>query len=82
MLSEGMRKLFEKEREWEEDGLYDGRKATLDDVQVSFDSLDESDISQAAGGAPFEALQEELSRLRKQYGDNAEIKTVQEGESE
>jgi hypothetical protein len=80
MLSEGMKQLFQKEREWEEDGLYDGRKATLDDVQVSFDSLDEADISKAAGGAPFEALQEELSRLRKEYGDNAELKTVEEKE--
>jgi hypothetical protein len=81
MLSEGMKKLFQKEREWEEDGLYDGRKATLDDVQVSFDSLDEADISKAAGDAPFEALQEELSRLRKEYGDNAELKTVEEKET-
>lgn len=81
MLSERMKKLFEKEREFQEDGLYDGRKATLDDVWITLNSFDADELEQISGGVSVEALESEVSRLRKEYGDNAELQTVKEKET-
>lgn len=79
MLSEGMKKLFQKEHEWADDGLHDGRKATLDDLWITFNSFDADELERIAG-TPIGELDAELSRLRSQYGENAELKTVEEQE--
>ena len=79
-LSEGMKKLFAEEKNWEGEGVYDG-PATLDDIFTAFHSFSEDEIVETAGGsATFEELEDELSRLRQKYGKKAKLGEVEQGE--
>ena len=82
MLSDGMKKLFAEEREWEAEGLYQGKKATLYDIWASFHSFSEEEISDSAGGTPFDDLWNELSRLREKYGTHATLDEVEQKEKD
>jgi len=81
MLSEGMKQLFQREKEWAAEGVTP--KPSLYDIYLTFHSFMPDDIARAARVSvdEVEGLCDELYRLQQKHGERALVSEVEAKES-